>query len=362
METETRCELVRIARRAGGALLCVLCGCQEPTQATLIFETDVLCPRNESAIALGQLGPALEQAAPSALGPSCTTGANSTIGTLVVVPSDDSNPSFGVRAVLGIQKPTSACSASDAYAGCTIARRGLALRANEPLAVRIGLWNECVGQACAADQTCVRGGQCVSALIPDSSRCSEDSPCDEGVLLSGSPAGLACDTLCKRAVQCSGKPSALQPCLEDCAFVAQESPLTCQVPLQKYVNCVADAIASCGGAKECDDAELAWTTCVLGSTQCSGRGLGSGNAGTGSGVAIETKQALCQCGVPEGDAPAGAPCAGSGDCAQTCCQSSSSTNRFSAAACIKGKCGSASEVCSLAEQGGASSSSPGLCG
>jgi len=135
--------------------------CLAPTEIVVELRTDVACnvvAANEVGVAVAKPGD--EDAGFAAVGGSLCDG-DGGLGTVVILPHDI-NEAVGIRVVLGVNKPTSSCTAP-MYDGCIVARRSLEFIPHTPLELPIDLRQDCVGTPCDEHSTCVAPQQCADA-------------------------------------------------------------------------------------------------------------------------------------------------------------------------------------------------------
>lgn len=135
--------------------------CLAPTEITVVLHTDVPCSiakANTVGVAVTKPG-GDESAGFGAVGSQCDDSGG--LGTVVVLPHsiDDS---VGIRVVLGVNKPTSQCTAPQ-YDGCIVARRSISFIPHTPLTLPIDLDQACVGTPCDPHSTCVSPQTCADA-------------------------------------------------------------------------------------------------------------------------------------------------------------------------------------------------------
>ena len=147
--------------------------CLDPTQVTLDIRTDAPCADlTGTGITIGARGQ-VEQQDPSTETTDCSAGA---IGTIVIVPSDADDASFGVKVVSSLGVPTSACQPPTYGPACVVARRSAAFVPHTPLEMPIAMQIACAGVSCPEGQTCVDGAcrssdcvtqeECAGAIPP----------------------------------------------------------------------------------------------------------------------------------------------------------------------------------------------------
>jgi hypothetical protein len=160
-----------------------LAACRSPTQIELDVHTNVPCTDWQgAAIAVGQLGPDLENALASTTSMTCDGAGH--VGTVVVIPAGDDGANVALKVVGAVGDAGAVavedCTVDAGYKNCVVARRALRFIPHESLTLDVPLDQSCVNQPCLPDETCV-GGVCRSATIPDPTQCETQS-CGEGVL------------------------------------------------------------------------------------------------------------------------------------------------------------------------------------
>lgn len=148
--------------------------CQKPTAVRLELSTNVSCDRTQGMQLFAGKPGTVEGNAPAAEDSNCASGS---LGTIVAQPPEDKTAAAAFRAVLGVTRPVSQCTASDGYAGCIVQRRELRYIEGETLRLPIVFYERCVGVACDPSSTCASNGACVSAKITDSSACVPPNIC-----------------------------------------------------------------------------------------------------------------------------------------------------------------------------------------
>jgi hypothetical protein len=132
--------------------------CLGATQIVLDVRTNVPCASSASwqgvAISVGQPGVDVESRAPVLTTTAC--GAGGEVGTLVIVPSGSDNAEVGIRVVAGITRNPEDCAANS-YDGCIVSRRTLTYLPHQSQNVVVDLTNDCIGNACDVNHTCVNG-------------------------------------------------------------------------------------------------------------------------------------------------------------------------------------------------------------
>lgn len=160
------------------ALLLVF-SCREPTQVTLLLTTDVPCDKWRGATVTVGSEAEVETKAPVTTTTTCNPDGSA--GSLVVVPSGESDGTFAVKVVGGVERDPAECKPPFYGPGCIVARRIVEFSPHTPLAIAIALRGACSGVRCGPKDTCV-SGQCRSATVPDGSACAGAKGCGEGVL------------------------------------------------------------------------------------------------------------------------------------------------------------------------------------
>jgi len=189
--------VVTLVSRAGLLVGCatLLHACREPTQVTLLLTTDASCTADGFqglAVAVASQA-ALPRSAPIARSKRCEPGdLQASLGSIVVVPSENDDDAFAVRVVAGIGVPVESCTAPDyvlgpddtaAGRGCIVARRSLSFLPNTKLELPILLRQTCLNVPCEVGNTCV-DGHCVDATV-DVDKCAEEGSCAEDDLVGG---------------------------------------------------------------------------------------------------------------------------------------------------------------------------------
>ena len=161
-------------------------GCRDATYVTLELQTDAKCvDLTATSVAVG---------APSeieSLSATTTTRhceSDGTIGSLVIVPSDDKDARFGIRVVAGVGKDPDDCAASGYLGGCIVARRTLRFVPHTALKLPVELTLDCLDIPCGALETCSHG-TCVPAEIVYPSECAKPGGCTIGTGGSGGAGG-----------------------------------------------------------------------------------------------------------------------------------------------------------------------------
>jgi hypothetical protein len=272
------------------ALLFLAQSCRAPTEIVLEITNNFACDTpgvqaGTTVIAVGGSFAALT--APSATVASCPVGHPHEVGTLVLVPSGDSD-SVAVEVVGGIG--AEACDLHTASIHCVVAKRLLRYLPHERETIPVVLDAACAGVDCG-DKTCVAGACADPNIDPNDGRAIADSaPSDASVEGGACPlvyaptsgvvacGNLSCTGLCcypNRCVingtQCPN--GALRGC---------DDPVDCKDKGQK---CCASADGIAGTDAFCKDSctgtevELCSTTC-----DCATCALGSCGLATCGGT------------------------------------------------------------------------------
>ncbi len=166
---------------AGVLLTMAAIGCRSPTEIRLEVTTDQKCTDwKGAAIAVGELGVGLENAAPSTSTTSCDDAGH--VGSVVVIPSGADGANVAFKVVGAVDHGLEQCTEDAGYAGCIVARRALRFIPHETLTLTVPLEGACKDVPCTADETCVNG-LCHSATIVDPTQC-ESTSCGESALPS----------------------------------------------------------------------------------------------------------------------------------------------------------------------------------
>lgn len=158
--------------------------CQTATQATLVVTTSARCDevRGGVAISVAQASSVAEQQLADGFVSASTracdpTQAPASFGTLVVTPGEDGDrASVVVVAAVEGQDP-SQCKPGN-YAKCIVARRSFAFIDHVSLVIPVLLDPTCVGVACDAFSTCLKG-----LCYASETRCDPDGNCGLGAEL-----------------------------------------------------------------------------------------------------------------------------------------------------------------------------------
>ena len=169
--------------------------CLQPTQVTLVLQTDVPCAEILGVSVTVGSGDDTETKPSSTVATSCD--GNGKVGSVVLVPSGtDRTSPFSVKVVAGRNVDVDQCVApsygkglpsdpkSPKNVGCIVARRSLRFIEHEPLTLVVDLRGACVGEACTPGNTCVTGS-CVSSQMDDPSVCAQPEGCSEAYLGGG---------------------------------------------------------------------------------------------------------------------------------------------------------------------------------
>ncbi len=165
--------------------------CRDPTQIRLDLVTDADCADVKStSITTGKVLKFGEKP-PSAETTTCRS--NGSIGSLVVVPSDDKSAEVAIRVVTGLRSTAEQCVASGYRTGCIVARRRLRFLPHESLELPIPMSLDCLDVPCDVETTCVRG-DCAPAHVEDPARCARpEGPRERVASTQGQPVRIAVD-------------------------------------------------------------------------------------------------------------------------------------------------------------------------
>ena len=226
----------------------VLADCRAATYVTVSLTTDALCvDLRGTSIATGAPGD-IEKLDASTTTERCN--AKGEIGTIVVVPSEDSAAKFAVRAVAGVEKSPDACVKDGYVGGCIVGRRILRFIPHTSLTLPIELTLDCLDVPCNATQTCVHG-KCQSAEVPDPSQCEEPAGCpfltgSSGVGGAGGASGGAGGA--GGLGPGGGGSGGTSPCPVDKGDCDLDPSNGCETPLTTASDCGACAHDCLGGA------------------------------------------------------------------------------------------------------------------
>ena len=161
-----------------------LVACREPTQITLVITTDVPCPTvtNKGVdVRVGSPQTVEDQPTTDVVTKSCH---DTSIGSIVVVPSGDDDGRVGIEVTLGTGGVASADCRVSSSSGCIIARRTLGYVPHTSLVLPIHLAAKCVDVACAVGQTCVEGVCRGSEVSCPGGTCGPETlpPVDAGIV------------------------------------------------------------------------------------------------------------------------------------------------------------------------------------
>ena len=163
--------------------LVVGAGCQPPTEVTVALSTNLPCDEIDGTGLVIGSPEDVDTKDVLTVTPTCDGGR---IGTLVVIPGEDREAVFAVKAVTGVGVLPEECLTGAARPtdvpgerGCIVARRELGFVPKTPLTLPMVMRRDCIAVSCDAGTTCVEGGVCVSARVVDPLRCSEPGGCDE---------------------------------------------------------------------------------------------------------------------------------------------------------------------------------------
>jgi hypothetical protein len=139
--------------------------CYGPTEVTVIVTTDLSCTEGPLTTSFFKGAPAKYDTASQAETTACQnepSGSGGTVGTLVMVPSGDKDAEAAVKVIMAKPGKAAALCLTDPK-DCIIARRAYNFGEHLSRRLPIRMLRECMGVACAEDQTCISGGRCVSA-------------------------------------------------------------------------------------------------------------------------------------------------------------------------------------------------------
>jgi alpha-tubulin suppressor-like RCC1 family protein len=163
-------------------------GCADPTQVTLVINTDVPCGRWGGA-SIRVAGTNIEgSSAPNTSTLACAD--DGTVGTLVLVPQGDKASAVSVEILAGVGRDPESCAGAGFGDGCIRATRALAYIASRPLRLPVSMRLSCNGIVCASGDTCVRG-LCRKNSIDDPARCASLDGCGEDALNASNSAACA---------------------------------------------------------------------------------------------------------------------------------------------------------------------------
>lgn len=134
-----------------------LMACREPTQITLVITTDVPCATVTAKGVDVRVGAPLtvdDQPTTDVSTSHCT---DTTVGSIVVVPSGEDDAHVGIEVTLGTGAISSAACRLSSSSGCIIARRSLGYVPHTSLVLPIKLGAKCIDVACGPGQTCDEG-------------------------------------------------------------------------------------------------------------------------------------------------------------------------------------------------------------
>ena len=138
--------------------------CRSPTEMTFLITTNEPCSSVKGTdISVGVLGAALDAKPPTSTSTFCDDSTHS-LGSLVVVPSGDSDAELGVRIVTGTTDDTDTCIQNDFKGGCIVARRAIHFIPHSPITVPVEMDLSCVDQPCDPHSTCYQGA-CVAVTV-----------------------------------------------------------------------------------------------------------------------------------------------------------------------------------------------------
>jgi uncharacterized membrane protein YgcG len=155
----------------------IVASCREPTQVTVVFNTNACADRPDLGVVTGSLASETEARAKEgslvATREGCTPG-DSSMGTLVL--ARDSNDRGSLVAVLALRgKSPDSCLLDPKQLDCITARRRFAYISHTPLTMSVTLSLDCAGVACDAFSTCSLG-TCKDSEV----RCNDGSCIEPG--------------------------------------------------------------------------------------------------------------------------------------------------------------------------------------
>lgn len=181
------------------AALTAALACAEPTALVVEVHSEVPCSANAQVAVYGARSASeLANRAPSAFATKCELdGAGSVSrGSIVLTPTGAKDETL-VFAVVSRDDATpvdTGCApGSPTLDHCIVARRQITFLPRTTLTMRVDLRLSCLGVACGASETCVRG-KCVASLVDVAAcqvACDEanvgGTPVDAGVVETGAP-------------------------------------------------------------------------------------------------------------------------------------------------------------------------------
>jgi hypothetical protein len=175
-----------IASACVGVAIAIFASCKEPTAIAIEARTNAP-PQSVKGTTFTVRAPDVAENAPPQAQTS-SVDASGFIGSLVAVPKDADDSSVVVKVVVGLDRPAEACSRTDGYKGCIVARRRLSYVPGETLRLPIFLDVACRDIACNDSSTC-RGGLCVSSVVSCSGSACEapGELVDGGTILVDAP-------------------------------------------------------------------------------------------------------------------------------------------------------------------------------
>jgi len=179
--------------------------------------------------------------------------------------------------------------------------------------------------------------------------------------------GGMCASACARviAAKCQSDQLAntdLAACESKCLETQGKVPQACQCDYGQFLTCVAGATIQCPGRTcsglVCIEQPLKVVGCesqaasvnACGGSCSNDPSVSVGGGSSGLSYSYTTSGCMCPTSLAPG-APPGSPCASFGDCAETCCSCSSSTNKFRSRVCLNGTCLGAPASCESVDAG-----------
>lgn len=185
-------EFRRFLRGAGlgsaSLTLLLSASCRDATQIVLHVHTNVPCTSDDTwqgvAVYVGKPGRDVEETSATLVTTTCDESGS--VGSLVVVPSDDKDDDVGLRIVAGLTRDPEKCAAAE-YDGCIVARRALRFTPHASLDLDVELTRDCVSVGCDPEHTCVRGSCELNRSVAPEAEAPDPEPvgpsvyCGEGV-------------------------------------------------------------------------------------------------------------------------------------------------------------------------------------
>jgi hypothetical protein len=183
----------RLAQGGLALLSAVCCGCQPPTEITVLITTSADCADvDDTAIVVGSSPEDVATRDPATVTSMCTGGR---IGSIVLIPSGSREAALAVEVVTGVEVLAEDClkgtvaNVPGAATGCIYARRQLGFIPHTPLVLPIVMHRACIGVVCDPEQTCTETGACASATVVNPASCADPGGCDETTLGSAGGTG-----------------------------------------------------------------------------------------------------------------------------------------------------------------------------